>query len=68
MFIRRIKTLLLSIFLLFLTASVLLFLSIRSEESHLENCKSLGISCEPGRIQQFTREMWQQGQILFKKW
>ncbi len=63
----RIKALLLSFFLLIVVAGVLLFLSIRSEENHLENCKSLGVSCETGRIQQMTQEIWAKIQPLLPK-
>ncbi len=65
--IRHLKALLLSFFVLLVIGSLLLFLSLRSEENHLENCKSLGIVCDPGKIHEATRELWLKIQPLLQR-
>ena len=33
------------------------FFSLQAERDHLESCKRLGLTCEPGRIQQLTDDL-----------
>jgi len=64
---RRIKTLLLSLFLLCLVGTSLFFLSLQSEKNYQENCTSLGVACEPGRMQKTYDLLWKKMQPLLQQ-
>ncbi len=50
-----------SFFLIFFNVlGLLIFLSLRSEQKHLEHCQDLGVPCSSGQIQKVTEstEEW----------
>ena len=48
------------VFLAILSAgfSCVTYMSLLGERDRLENCKQLGLECEPGRFHELTEELW----------
>lgn len=64
---RQIKNFFSALILGVITVIFLTYLTVENDHKHAENCKTLGIECEKGKVETLRNQIMEEGKKLIKE-